>query len=53
MMQVFFKCKTSGNVISFTQEVDILTTRANPAYEEVKKEEEKKPVAKKTVKTEE
>jgi hypothetical protein len=39
---VKFKCKVSGNIISFSQEVDIVTTRENPAYEEVK--EEVKPV---------
>lgn len=51
-MSVVFKCKASGNTITFVNEVDIITTRENPAYEEVlepvKKEEEKKPVAKKT-----
>ena len=39
---VKFKCKVSGNVIQFEHEVDIITTRDNPAYEEVK--EEVKPV---------
>lgn len=50
---VKFKCILSGNTISFEHEVDITTTRANPAYEEVKeavKEEAKKPVAKKSTK---
>ena len=46
---VQFKCIISGNIISFEHEVDILTTRDNPAYEEVK--EEIKPVAKTTKKT--
>ena len=46
---VQFKCIISGNIISFEHEVDILTTRDNPAYEEVK--EEVKPVAKTTKKT--
>lgn len=48
-----FKCNVSGNIIEFQYEVDIVTTRENPAYtevfEEVKKEEEKT-VAKKTTK---
>ena len=35
-MSVSFKCKVSGNVITFEQEVDIITTRENPAYEEIK-----------------
>lgn len=49
---VKFKCIASGNFISFEHEVDIITTRDNPAYEEVKEEtkEEEKPVAKKTTK---
>jgi hypothetical protein len=46
---VKFKCIISGNIISFDQEVDIVTTRDNPAYEEVK--EEVKPVVKTTKKT--
>jgi len=52
---VQFKCIISGNIISFEHEVDIITTRDNPAYEEVKeaiKEEVKKPVAKKSTKEE-
>jgi hypothetical protein len=52
---VQFKCIISGNIISFEHEVDILTTRDNPAYEEVKeeiKEEVKKTVAKKSTKEE-
>ena len=32
---VKFKCIASGNIIQFQHEVDIVTTRANPAYEEV------------------
>ena len=46
---VKFKCIVSGNIIQFEHEVDIVTTRANPAYEEVK--EEVKPVVKPTKKT--
>ena len=46
---VQFKCIMSGNIISFEHEVDIVTTRDNPAYVEVK--EEVKPVAKTTKKT--
>ena len=52
---VQFKCILSGNIISFEHEVDILTTRDNPAYEEVKEEvktEVKKSVAKKSTKEE-
>jgi hypothetical protein len=52
---VQFKCIISGNIISFEHEVDIVTTRDNPAYEEVKeeiKEEVKKTVAKKSTKEE-
>ena len=52
---VQFKCIISGNIISFDQEVDIVTTRDNPAYVEVKeavKEEVKKTVAKKSTKEE-
>jgi hypothetical protein len=48
---VQFKCIISGNIISFEHEVDIITTRDNPAYEEVK-EEVKKPVVKKSTKEE-
>jgi len=49
---VKFKCIASGNFISFEHEVDIVTTRSNPAYEEVKEEikEEEKTVVKKTTK---
>jgi len=49
---VKFKCIASGNFISFEHEVDIVTTRDNPAYEEVTEEikQEEKPVAKKTTK---
>jgi len=52
---VQFKCILSGNIISFEHEVDISTTRENPAYEEVKEEvkaEVKKTVAKKSTKEE-
>lgn len=47
-----FKCIISGNIIEFQHEVDISTTRENPAYEEVKEEpkEEEKTVTKKTTK---
>lgn len=49
---VKFKCIASGNIIQFQHEVDIVTTRANPAYEEVKEEvaKEATPVAKKATK---
>ncbi|CAB4157173.1 hypothetical protein UFOVP678_8 [uncultured Caudovirales phage] len=39
---VKFRCKISGNVISFEHEVDIVSTRENPAYEEVFEEKEVK-----------
>lgn len=59
-MAVSFKCKISGNVVTFINEVDIITTRENPAYDEVKqevktelKEEEKKTVKKSAAKSEE
>lgn len=54
-MSVKFKCIASGNIIEFVHEVDIVTTRDNPAYIEVKEEakvEVKKPAAKKTTKEE-
>jgi hypothetical protein len=49
---VQFKCIISGNIISFEHEVDIVTTRDNPAYVEIKEEtkEEEKTVTKKTTK---
>jgi hypothetical protein len=34
-MSVVFRCKASGNTVTFVHEVDIITTRENPAYEEV------------------
>ncbi len=30
-----FRCKASGNIIEFTYEVDIKSTRRNKAYEEI------------------
>lgn len=46
-----FKCKTSGVIIEFVHPVDIITTRENPAYEEVVEQEAVKEVkTKKTVK---
>ena len=30
-----FRCKASGNIVEFTYEVDIKSTRRNKAYEEV------------------
>ncbi len=30
-----FRCKASGNIIEFTYEVDIKSTRRNKAYQEV------------------
>ena len=55
-MAVTFKCKISGNTVTFVNEVDIITTRANPAYQEVIPEvkvEEKKPAKKTVAKSEE
>lgn len=52
-MSVTFKCIVSGNTVTFEHEVDIVTTRANPAYEEVKEvivEEEPLVIKKPTVK---
>ena len=54
-MSVKFKCIASGNIIEFSHEVDIVTTRENPAYVEVKEEvkvEAKKSAVKKTTKEE-
>lgn len=48
-MAVTFKCKISGNTVTFVHEVDIITTRENPAYEEVKQEVKVEKPAKKTV----
>lgn len=58
-MSVVFRCKVSGNTVTFVHAVDIITTRENPAYEEVKPEfvaEEtvpKKTTTKKSTKVEE
>ena len=30
-----FRCKASGNIVEFTYEVDIKSTRRNKAYEEI------------------
>lgn len=48
-----FKCKASGNIIEFTDEVDIVGTLAHPEYEVVVEEpvEVKKEVVKKTLVT--
>jgi len=49
---VKFQCIISGNIIQFEHEVDIITTRDNPAYVEVKEEvaKEATPIAKKATK---
>ena len=53
-MAVSFKCKISGNIVTFEHEVDIMSTRDNPAYEEVKEEVKvEKPVKKTAAKSEE
>ena len=50
-----FKCKSSGNIVEFTDEVDIIGTLAHPEYEvveepvEVKKEVKAKTVVKETL----
>ena len=36
-----FRCIASGNIMEFKHEVDIVTTRDNPAYEEVIEEVKK------------
>lgn len=35
-MKITFRCKQSGNCVSFTNEVDIEAMRKEPHYEEVK-----------------
>ena len=35
-----FRCKASGNIIEFTYEVDIKSTRRNKSYEEILSVEE-------------
>ena len=35
-MRVFFRCKRSGNLVSFTNENDIAGLRKHESYEEVK-----------------
>jgi hypothetical protein len=47
-MSVTFKCIASGNTITFEHEVDIITTRDNPAYVEVKEEVKVEKPSKKT-----
>ena len=51
-MSVTFRCKASGNFVTFEHQVDIKTTRENAAYEEVKEEpkKEEKIVVKKPAK---
>ena len=39
MTPVFFKCKRSGNLVSFTNENDIEQLRKHEGYSEVKHEE--------------
>jgi len=34
-LRVFFKCKRSGNIISFVNEDDIASTRTHEGYEEI------------------
>lgn len=47
-----FKCKLSGNLFTFTHEVDVLSMRKHPEYEEVVEQETKKEVKKKASKAE-
>jgi hypothetical protein len=35
---ITFKCKASGNTVSFTREDDIVSMRKEPDYEEITKE---------------
>ncbi len=49
-MSVSFRCKLSGNVITFQWPVDIETTRENPDYEEIEEEEEVQEEVEKEVK---
>lgn len=35
-MKVFFRCKQSGNIVSFSSEDDIAAMRKEPEYEEIK-----------------
>lgn len=39
-MKVFFKCKASGNLVSFVNETDIEWMRKDEQYEEIKNENE-------------
>lgn len=52
-MSVSFRCKTSGNIITFSWPADIETTRENPAYEEIENglQEEKQNSEKEVKKT--
>lgn len=43
-----FKCKASGNIFTFEYEVDILSMRKHPEYEEVQEQKAKKEVKSKT-----
>ena len=56
-MSVSFRCKTSGNIITFSWPADIETTRENPAYEEIEiglqEEQNSEEKVKKTRKTKE
>jgi len=38
-MEIIFKCKRSGNTVSFTNENDIAGLRSHDGYEEIKDEE--------------
>lgn len=42
MTPVFFKCKRSGNLVSFTNENDIEQLRKHEGYSEVKQDEKVK-----------
>jgi hypothetical protein len=37
-MRVFFRCKRSGNTVSFTNESDIEQLRKHEGYEEIKQD---------------
>mgnify|MGYP006295497721 CR=1 FL=1 len=48
-MGVTFRCKATGNTVTFEHQVDIDTTRDNSAYEEIENEVEvvEEPIIKK------
>ena len=49
-MAVSFRCKITGNTVTFEHQVDIDSTRENSAYEEIVEEVEEPVVEKKVTK---